>query len=485
MSSGIDLPAIIQGGMGVGVSSWRLAQAVSRCGQLGVVSGTALDTLLVRRLQDGDPGGHMRRAMERFPIPGVAAAVLKRYFLPEGRAAGMPYRILPMHRQGMPRMRLQIIMLAGFVEVFLAREGHGGLVGINLLTKIQLPNLATLYGAMMAGVDAVLMGAGIPREIPGALDALAGHRRAVLRFEVEGLPAGRHEEVSLEPSDHWGDAPLPPLRRPAFLAIIASSSLGTMLVRKANGRVDGFIVEGPTAGGHNAPPRGPLTLSPCGEPVYGPRDVVDLEQLRELGVPFWLAGGAGSPEALQAARRAGAAGIQVGTLFAYAEQSGIAEVYRRSILAHARRGEVMVFTDPLASPTGYPFKVVHWPGDPSAGGTAPRPRVCDLGLLRTAYSTADGRIGYRCPAEPVEAWVRKGGAIEDTEGRRCLCNALLSDVGHPQVREGGEIEPPLITSGDDLIRIGGFLGARANYTAAEAIDYLLGGRSGPPAVPES
>ena len=51
VSNGI-LPKIIQGGMGVGVSSWRLARAVSALGQLGVVSGTALDQVLARRLQD-------------------------------------------------------------------------------------------------------------------------------------------------------------------------------------------------------------------------------------------------------------------------------------------------------------------------------------------------------------------------------------------------------------------------------------------------
>ena len=56
-------PAIIQGGMGVGVSSWRLARAVARTGQLGVVSGVALDTLLARRLQTGDDGGHVRHAL--------------------------------------------------------------------------------------------------------------------------------------------------------------------------------------------------------------------------------------------------------------------------------------------------------------------------------------------------------------------------------------------------------------------------------------
>ena len=79
------LPLLIQGGMGVGVSHWRLARAVSRLGHLGVVSGTALDTLLVRRLQDGDPGGHVRRAMAHFPIPEVVSGGLRRYFLPGAR----------------------------------------------------------------------------------------------------------------------------------------------------------------------------------------------------------------------------------------------------------------------------------------------------------------------------------------------------------------------------------------------------------------
>lgn len=55
-------PSIIQGGMGAGVSNWKLARAVSSAGQLGVVSGTALDTIMIRRLQDGDLDGAMRRA---------------------------------------------------------------------------------------------------------------------------------------------------------------------------------------------------------------------------------------------------------------------------------------------------------------------------------------------------------------------------------------------------------------------------------------
>ncbi len=82
--------AIIQGGMGVGVSGWPLARAVAQLGQLGVVSGTGLAVVLARRLQDGDVGGHLRRAMAQFPVSGVADRVRDRYAAPAGRTAGAP-----------------------------------------------------------------------------------------------------------------------------------------------------------------------------------------------------------------------------------------------------------------------------------------------------------------------------------------------------------------------------------------------------------
>ena len=467
----MTLPEIIQGGMGIGVSNWRLARAVSSRGHLGVVSGTAVESLFVRRLQDGDDGGDLRRAMAAFPLPEVAADALRRYFLPEGRAPGTPYRMLPMYRLGASRARERITILANFVEVWLAQEGHGGPVGINLLTKVQLPNLAALYGAMLAGVGFVLMGAGIPRDIPGVLDAFAEGRPASLRLEVEGLSAGRDVRATFDPADYLD--PPPALERPAFLAIVASNSLATMLARKASGRVDGFVIEGPTAGGHNAPPRGAGALNERGEPVYGDRDVVDLEKMRELGLPFWLAGGTGSPQALAAARAAGAAGIQVGTLFAYADESGLADDLKRSVLEHVARGEVDVFTDPQASPTGYPFKVVRWPADPAAAEPE-RTRICDIGGLRVPYEQPDGRIGYRCAAEPVDAYVSKGGRLEDTDGRRCLCNALMANVGHAQVRDDGRVESSLVTSGDDLKALGVFLQGRSSYSAEAALRYLEG-----------
>ncbi len=465
-----QLPVIIQGGMGVGVSSWNLARAVSQRGHLGVVSGTGCETTLVRRLQDGDPGGHLRGAMARFPIPGVADAVVRRYYRADGRAPGEAYQMLPMYRQNVSRAREQLTMLGTFVEVHLAKQGHDGVVGMNLLTKIQLPTLAALYGAMLAGVDYVLMGAGIPREIPGALDALAEHKLFALRLDVEQQPDGVVAQVTFDPAAHWPGPP-PALRRPRFLAIVASNSLATMLARKANGKVDGFVVEGPTAGGHNAPPRGEPRWNQLGEPLYGPRDAVDLGKLRDLGLPFWIAGGAGHPDRLQAARDAGAAGIQVGTLFAFCDESGLDGELKRAIVARAGRGEIEVRTDAHASPTGYPFKVVTWPENPAAGVV--RERICDLGYLRVAYAEPDGKVGYRCSGEPIEAYVTKGGRVEDTIGRTCLCNSLMATIGLAQLRAGGAVEPPLVTSGDDLTSMAGFLAARTAYTAADVIGYLL------------
>ena len=465
------LPKIIQGGMGVAVSNWRLARAVSLKGELGVVSGTVLDTVLVRRLQDGDPGGHMRRAMDHFPIPGVAETVLSRYFLAGGRRHDQPYKLLPMYKQRVSVARQHLTILGNFVEVWLAKEGHSNPVGINLLTKVQMPNLASLYGAMLAGVDYVLMGAGIPREIPGVLDALAEHQTATIRFDVTGLSTGEVESLTFDPRQH-GVTDLTPLKRPRFLPIISANSLAMTLARKANGRVDGFIVEGPTAGGHNAPPRGEPRYNERGEPLYGERDVVDLGKMGELGLPFWIAGGAGTPERLREALQAGAAGVQVGTLFAYCEESGFAPELKSEVIEHAMRDDVQVITDPRASPTGFPFKVVRWASDRDEG--TPRQRNCDLGYLRESVKRADGRIDYRCAAEPVEDYVRKGGAIEDTVGRRCLCNALTANIGHAQVRDGGAVEPPLLTSGDDLATISRFLGGRTTYTAADVVDYLRG-----------
>lgn len=470
----MSYPVIIQGGMGVAVSGWTLARAVSQLGQLGVVSGTALAVIIARQLQLGDPDGQLRHALEHFPIPGMAERVLADYYIPGGKSSTAPFKLtsIPTIQSAAPFGELTVV--ANFAEVFLAKEGHNGLVGINFLEKIQVPTLPSLFGAMLADVDYILIGAGIPRSIPGVIDRLANGEPTELKIDVEGAVPGEEFHTTFDPQAFCGGR-VPQLKRPKFLGIVASATLAMTLARKSNGRVDGFIVEGETAGGHNAPPRGPMQLNELREPIYGPRDIPDLEKIRALGLPFWLAGSYAQPEKLADALRLGAAGIQVGTAFAFCEESGIRPDLKQQALKLSRLGAAHVFTDPVASPTGFPFKVLQLEG--SLSEAAPyngRTRICDLGYLRHPYRKSDGTVGYRCPAEPVEDYVRKGGLPADTQGRKCICNGLPATVGLGQMRSEVEQELALVTAGNEVDQIARFLKPGGNtYRAADVIGYLL------------
>jgi len=465
--------------MGVGVSSWQLARAVSQLGHLGVVSGTAVAVTEARRLADGDPDGHVRRALSQFPIPAVADRVLARH-LDQGGRNGERYRAVPRPTVDPGASLIELTVVAAFVQVWLAKEGHDGAVGINLLEKIQLPTLPTLYGAMLAGVDYVLMGAGVPVKIPAVLDRLAAHADAALPLDVTGAGPDRRHESTFAPQRLWGGVDSLPVARPRFLAIVSSVTLAKYLAASSTGAPDGFVVELPVAGGHNAPPRGKLNLDESGAPVYGPRDAIDLSAIAALGLPFWLAGGYASPERVAEARAAGATGVQVGTAFAFCDESGYDDVLRRAALEEVRGG-TSVKTDPFASPTGYPFKVLQMAGtlsDPAVAGE--RERLCDLGYLRELYERPDGHVGYRCPAEPVADFVAKGGTAEDTVGRQCLCNALVADIGLGQQRRDGYEEAPLVTAGDDLALVADLLErGGTGYTAADVIHHLLPATASP------
>jgi nitronate monooxygenase len=328
---------------------------------------------------------------------------------------------------------------------------------------------------MLADVDYVLMGAGIPRFIPGILDRLSDGEAVSMPLAIADASAGDDFHVSFFPEE-FTHGEVPWLRRPKFLAIVASHTLASVLAKKSDGRVDGFVVEGPTAGGHNAPPRGMQQLSDRGEPVYGDRDEVDFGVLRELGRPFWLAGSYGSEGKLEQARRLGARGIQVGTAFALCTESGIDPQLKRRVIELAKRQRLHVHTDAAASPTGFPFKVLQLDGTLSEQHLVDeRHRICDLGFLRQGYRRDDGSVGWRCPGEPVQSFVRKGGRESETLGRKCVCNGLMATVGLPQHRRVSGIELPLITSGNDVQNILQFLPSKdaEEYSALNVIDQLL------------
>lgn len=466
-------PTIIQGGMGVAVSSWRLARAVSRTGQLGVVSGTALDLVVARRLQDGDEGGHIRRALEHFPDPGPVERVLRRYYRSGGRAAGRPYTPVPKLALHPNRATVELSVVGNFAEVWLAKEGHDGVVGINLLEKVQMATPSAAYGAMLGGVDYVLMGAGIPAEIPRMLDGLARHEAVRISAHVDG--ATQAYEIPLDPAAVLDQVPAP-LRRPRFLAIVSSHVLASYLAREEATRPDGVVIEGPPAGGHNAPPRGKPVFDEDGQPVFGPRDAADLVKVSAVGLPFWLAGGYATPERVAQALAAGAQGVQVGTSFALTADSGLEPALREELVGRLADGTLRVRTDALASPTGFPFKVATVPSTISEKEVyTARPRLCDLGYLRVPYERTPGKVGYRCPAEPVDTYVRKGGELDATVGRACLCNGLSASVGLGQTRADGYTEPALLTLGADVEGATQLLARHPQgWSAEQVVEHLLG-----------
>jgi NAD(P)H-dependent flavin oxidoreductase YrpB (nitropropane dioxygenase family) len=164
---------------------------------------------------------------------------------------------------------------------------------------------------------------------------------------------------------------------------------------------------------------------------------------------------------LQRALAAGATGIQVGTVFALTQESGMKSTYRSAILNALGKTteDASLVRTTLFSPTGFPFKVVQLDGTLADEAVyTSRPRVCDIGLLQQlglGKPGADGsrRLFQRCPAAPVEGFVNKRGLEHNTQDRRCLCNGLLSCVGLGQVAERrGELfeEPAIVTLGNHL-----------------------------------
>lgn len=488
-----ELPKIIQGGMGVAVSNWRLARAVSMEGQLGVVSGTGIDVILARRLQEGDKDGRMRAAIAEFPIRRIADEILDRYFVEGGKDPFKPYvpTPFPKLKQDGKNLSLEnnhlqnLIVLANFVEVYLAKQGHEGNVGINLLYKVQHLMPQGLYGAMLAGVDAVLIGAGLPKSIPDALDALVNGEKVSMPFHVD-VDGRNSYRLEFDADDLMGRHI--EVRRPAFLGIVSNQ-----VPVKGLPNADGYVIEGllpfengerisgPLAGGHNAGPRKKGELDEKGELVYGLKDRTDFEILNGMLArrvkdggdvqPYWLAGGCSN--SLKASIALGATGVQVGTLFATSIESGIKYENKERMIEAVLNG-ANVFADPRASPTGYPFQVFPLDGSLSEEDVyVGRPPACQMGGLLTFYEDVNGRVGSRCASEPVAAYVRKGGKIEDTVGRKCLCQGLVAWAGVPTTRNDGFVEPTIATFGRDTSSAIHLLSIHGRYSVADAIRFIM------------
>lgn len=480
---------LIQGGMGVYVSNWRLARAVAMEQPgitAGTVSGTALDVVHVRLLQLGDPGGHIRRALAAFDAQfGVAIGqkIIDRYYIEGGKVPSAHFKnapkqvvhtyadhdLLPLPAQpgaiqelSLEEEVIELLIATAFAEVWLAHQNNPGRIFINFLHKIELPLVYGMYGAMLAGVDGIIVGAGNPDGLPATCTRLAEQAAVQIELSVLYRESGETFNIAFDPhSVAGGKLAAIPLRRPAFLAIVSLEDLVQALAHSPSQAPDGFIIEHHTAGGHNAGPQGPLKKDELGQPIYGPQDEPNLQVIRQAGKPFWLAGGYGSREKLAQAQALGAFGVQVGSMFALAEESGMKASYRSAILDALKKepGDAGLVLTTLFSPTGFPFKVVQLEGTLADEAVySARRRVCDIGLLQQRGlskpdETGHRRIFQRCPAAPLEDFTGKRGLPLNASDRRCLCNGLLACVGLGQTgTQDGALndEPAIVTLGNHL-----------------------------------
>jgi len=329
---------IIQGGMGVGVSLHPLAKAVAQEGGLGIVSSAILDRIVSKR---------------------------------NGKKINTYDSV--------------------FEEVSLSKT-KDGFAGINIMMALGRDFIDSVKGALDAGADAIISGAGLPLNLP----------------------------IIQPPKDT------------ALIPIVSSARALDIICKKwekLGYRPDAVLLEGPLAGGH-----------------LGFRiDQVDLESnklenllppvkdmSRKYGdMPVIVAGGIYTHADIVKFMAMGADGVQMGTRFLATIESSATEAYKQAVVS-AKEEDIIVAHRP-GSPCGLPFRVIRQ--SPMYVSALQRRRTpkCDKGYV--LMKDAEGKYTV-CPAK------------ESNENYFCICNGLLSSAGY-----NSDKEESLFTVGTNAYRV--------------------------------
>jgi nitronate monooxygenase len=286
---GRTLLPIVQGGMGVGVSAHKLAGSVAALGGVGTLSSVDL-----RR--------HHPDLMER--TQGLAAKAGEEQ---QAKAAIDAANLEALDRE---------------VAAARQRAQGRGLIAMNVMRAVS-DYAAYVRRSLEAGVDAVVVGAGLPLDLPDL--------------------AREHPQALLVP--------------------ILSDSRGVALVVKKWERKkrlpDAIVIEHPRlAGGH----LGAARIEDLGDPRFDFDHVLpeSIEFLRKAGIeneiPLIAAGGIRTFEDIARMQSLGAAAVQLGTPFAVTSEGDAHPEFKR-ILAEARDEDVVEFT----SVAGLPARAVATP----------------------------------------------------------------------------------------------------------------------------
>jgi NAD(P)H-dependent flavin oxidoreductase YrpB (nitropropane dioxygenase family) len=434
------MPRLIQAGMGIHISSARLANETSRLGALGVVSGAALRHVVIEDVRAGE-----EEAIEiarTFPVALYVDELLTFALGGARHTHAVPVDTPDSRHKARPR---RLSAIAAYVEVMRAKRGHRGKVGINVMWKCTLTVLPTIYGAMLAGVDALLCGAGVPMELPDIVAKIRAGR------DMEYLPltgTGTYARFAIAQDNTT--SLLQAMQAPKLMPMLSNFAFAKRMLdvwqkEYSGARPFSFVLEHHAAGGHNAPPRN--------KSEFTEQDSIDsyFDKVLALGVPVYVAGAfkhGGTRAEFQEWTARGAYSLQVGSRFALCEESGMHPDLRQKIVEAVARGELEVTTSPAMSPTGYPIKHVSLLGTVSQMEVyEARPRVCNKMYLTQSHFAPqpDGstKETYICPAMPPQQYERLGGDVADTKDRVCLCNGLLSTAGYYD-----DIEPPAVTLGE-------------------------------------
>lgn len=329
---------IIQGGMGVGVSLHPLAKAVAREGGLGIVSSACLDRLVSRRI------GKKVNTYE-----------------------------------------------AAYEEISLSKV-NGGFTGINIMMALVRDYSDSVKGALDAGADAIISGAGLPL----------------------GLPA------------------IQPPKDTALIPIVSSARALDIICKKwgkLGYRPDAVVLEGPLAGGHLGFRIDEIELeSNRLENLLPP--VKDMA-MKCGDFPVIVAGGIYTNSDIIRFMDLGADGVQMGTRFLATEESSATDTYKQAVI-QAKAEDITVAHRP-GSPCGLPFRVIRQSPMYVSALQRKRPPKCDKGYV--LLKDKEGKFSI-CPAK------------EDNENYFCICNGLLSSAGY-----NPNIEEPLYTVGSNASRV--------------------------------
>ena len=329
---------IIQGGMGVGVSLHSLAQAVAREGGLGIISSACLDRLVSKRI------GKKINTYE-----------------------------------------------AAYQEVSLSKS-QNGFAGINIMAALVRDFNDSVKGALDAGADVIISGAGLPLTLPA----------------------------------------IQPPKDTALIPIVSSARALDIICKKwekLGYRPDATVLEGPLAGGHLGFRIDQVELE--SNKLENLLPAVKEMAMKNGDFPVIVAGGIYTHEDIVRFMTMGADGVQMGTRFLATEESSASETYKQAVVG-AREEDIVVAHRP-GSPCGLPFRVIKQSPMYASSLKRLRKPKCDKGYV--LMKDAEGKYTV-CPAK------------EDNENYFCICNGLLSSSGY-----NSNEEEALYTVGTNASRV--------------------------------